>query len=374
MFFIELPLEANDTADFLLFIDRLFDSCNGGFDEVKKAKMYRCGISESSPHFKFWDTANEILQSIKFKDTKTGKVSTPPTITNWIITIKNFKLIWLKIKNEIKYLLPRNINQDTLENFFGSIRSHGSRNVNPNAVHFISSFKSLLITNFMAVHSPYGNCAEEPLSKQLASMQSLFEINNDEDVTMLSNIVVPQENFTFRPISHKRLLETHGYITGFIAKKIIKNVNKCEVCIGQLKSSQKELEHDLIEARQFRRNALLRPRTKFIVLFSWCHQVATHFILKLLTGKRVKTTLMSTLKQYVHFEGLPTCKSHNILDIFFKVFCDFFLRTYVKNINNLLHGKDERAVTNTLEKLARTKHLKLKKKHIAVTQIKKLQI
>lgn len=56
---------------------------------------------------------------------KNGKETVPPCIKNWIVTLKSMKYLWLQLKTEgFKYLILRNINQDSLENFFGCVRSH----------------------------------------------------------------------------------------------------------------------------------------------------------------------------------------------------------------------------------------------------------
>jgi hypothetical protein len=55
----------------------------------------------------------------------------------------------------------RNLNQDPLENLFGGIRSHGVRNVNPTATAFQAALKTMVINNFVSVHSPGANCEDD---------------------------------------------------------------------------------------------------------------------------------------------------------------------------------------------------------------------
>lgn len=52
--------------------------------------------------------------------------------------------------NGFKFLLPRNLNQDCLENYFSSVRSHGVHNINPTCSAFVSANKSLLLNNFVS--------------------------------------------------------------------------------------------------------------------------------------------------------------------------------------------------------------------------------
>ena len=51
----ELPSEALFTAEFVDRIDNLFDSMNGSTYISSEDKPYRCGVSNASPHFTFWD-------------------------------------------------------------------------------------------------------------------------------------------------------------------------------------------------------------------------------------------------------------------------------------------------------------------------------
>lgn len=58
----------------------------------------------------------------------------------------------------MKFLCPRNINQDPIDNLFDNIRSRGVRNNNPSCYQFVASYKTLIINNFVAAHSPGSNC------------------------------------------------------------------------------------------------------------------------------------------------------------------------------------------------------------------------
>jgi hypothetical protein len=80
--------EAIDTADFLLFVDRLLDSVNGSTIEAQMGKLFRCAVSGTSPHIAFWREAKAVLRSIKF--VRDGKEFDPPTIENWLKTIDGF--------------------------------------------------------------------------------------------------------------------------------------------------------------------------------------------------------------------------------------------------------------------------------------------
>jgi hypothetical protein len=98
-----------------------------------------------------------------------------PSITNLIHTLKGMHyLMGILFKNNFEYVIPRNINQDALEIFFGCIRSHGVRNNSPDVSHFISSFKSLVINNYMSRHSVGRNCERDYTEGALDNLRCLL--------------------------------------------------------------------------------------------------------------------------------------------------------------------------------------------------------
>ncbi|CAI6374112.1 unnamed protein product [Macrosiphum euphorbiae] len=170
---------AGDTAKFCLFFDKLFDSVNGNFDKVVDGKIYRTGVKKNSPYHKLWEESLKVLSTMKFVNPSTNKPCTPqpPTLKNWIKTIRSFQNIFKTLNdNGIKVLLPRHLNQDALENLFGAIRALGYRNNNPTCEMFASAYKTLLLNNLMSAHSPGSNCEEDFSGGCLTSYQTLFEM------------------------------------------------------------------------------------------------------------------------------------------------------------------------------------------------------
>lgn len=146
----------------------------------------------------------------------------PPTILNWVHTLKGFSYLWEKLSGEgISFLCPRNLNQDPLENFFGKIRSHGIRNINPSAASFVNSFKSLIINNFMSNHTSSFNCQSDELEGlddlKIMVTSQLFPPN-------MRNIKFPEISIPEFKQDYSSLLKKGKltYIAGFVAKKIKK--------------------------------------------------------------------------------------------------------------------------------------------------------
>lgn len=114
-------------------MDQVFDSVNGSSVKSYKGKILRFAITKSSIHIAFWNEAIDVFNSMKFV-AKDGKISTPPCVKNWIVTLQFLKYIWGKVNTTFKLFSLRNINQDPLECTFGAIRNHGVRNINPTTI------------------------------------------------------------------------------------------------------------------------------------------------------------------------------------------------------------------------------------------------
>ncbi|KAJ8979790.1 hypothetical protein NQ317_007700 [Molorchus minor] len=144
--------DALDTAEFILFMDKAFDSVNGARVIPESGKSVRTAVTEKSDHKEFWTEAIKVFESMVFLDSKMKEHITP-SIKIWTHTLKALRYICTKLLGEgFKFVCPRNFNQDPLENFFGCIRAHGVRNVNPSCNSFVGSLKSLIICNFMIPH------------------------------------------------------------------------------------------------------------------------------------------------------------------------------------------------------------------------------
>lgn len=159
-----------------LFIDELFDSANGNTIKPSVGKDLRSAVTFNSPHWAFWDKALTVLQSMQYVN-KTKRVI--PSVINWIKTIKGLQILCKRLlKDGLKCILLRNFNQDPKEKFFGSIRSHGVRNIKPTCSNFICSFKSLLLNNLTSNHSFGSNCEKDNCDGILDNLKQ-FLFNND---------------------------------------------------------------------------------------------------------------------------------------------------------------------------------------------------
>uniref|UniRef100_A0A1Y1NHP2 THAP-type domain-containing protein n=1 Tax=Photinus pyralis TaxID=7054 RepID=A0A1Y1NHP2_PHOPY len=297
-----IPTNATETAELVLFMDKCFDSVNGS--KYVQENRLRCAVSKDSPHFDFWLEALKVFESMRCLRSNGSKYK-PPTIHNWVHTLKGFRYLWKKFQKEgVTYLSCRNINQDPLENFFGAIRSHGIRNINPTCQSFTYSFRTLLLNNLTSVHSPSANCEKDD-SSVLDSFKSLISVpQQTSDV----HFEVPDVNLSSE-LSDQSLQRTatSTYVAGSVVRSIIKQINNCVLCKKQLVGSLNELslkERFIIQEYQIENR---RPLTTPSIMFNTLFQTAIHILTEILPQAkykmRFKGNLKTKFKFHLHMSG-----------------------------------------------------------------------
>lgn len=264
-----------------------------------------------------------------------------------------------------KYLLPRNINQDALENFFSCIRSHGVRNVNPTCTGFRASFKSLIINNFVSPHSPGANCEEDDTDGPLDSLRFFIMGDQGSEEAGITNIdanVEVSDQLKLKTVTDMRIIQNETYLTGYLSKQILKNIGICKVCRSALVApSDSSSDEDLIYYRSYGPRALMRPRTKFVTLFNLCYQVCHFYIVKLITCSNIKAHILNLLYKHINVINFPACNQHDLMGFFFKHFVNFYIYAYIKSVNNILSGKILKNVNDAIKHQALRRWHKYKK-------------
>jgi len=156
-------------------------------------------------------------------------------------------------KNGIHSLLPRHVNQDSLECFFfGAARSVSSSNSSCNA--FTSAYKTLLLNNFMLPNSPGSNC-EDMVEASLTSYKHLLQINPDELVKVnnqVTSVDLPVTIYNPTIAINDIRGQVQTYIAGYILKRLDKHIFKnCHNCLQNLCVDNISSEHNIILAREY---------------------------------------------------------------------------------------------------------------------------
>lgn len=204
---------------------------------------------------------------------KNGKLSTPPCVKNWVITLQSFGYIgyiWGKLNSSFRFLLLKNINQDPLECAFGAIRSHRVRKSNncticyPTIVQFVGSFKTLLINNFLSTKS-IGNCEIDDTDDVVLDNLKQFlmvdeKINSNKYFNDTNEFTLPLFQNISTSITHVGEM-TIGYTTSYLVCSIMKVVKHCMICKNKLICSNKT--NPLINCRAYTKKNLTNPTIEF---------------------------------------------------------------------------------------------------------------
>lgn len=325
-------------------MDQLFDSVNGSSVNYANGKTLRCAVSKKSRHHVFWETANKILSSFNFL-IKENSVSSPPSAKNWINTIQSLKYIWGTLEKDFKFLVPRHFNQDALENFFGCIRSHGYRNINPHE-NFINSFKSLLVSNFLCVKPPTGNCENDECEEFLFSLKCFLDVSTNK----LDHCTIIIEDVAIPPTSENVCdTATKTYVAGFVAKIILKKVGTCEHCKKNLIGSEKLKIHEIVEARDYGPNTLCYATTYFSKKYIEMIDIISTILSAICHNVNIKQNIMNFVRNKIKLDF--TCPIHNLSLYMLDAVTTFYIIIWCREINKILKGLYYTQNVNYIDKM-----------------------
>lgn len=335
-----------NTAETVLFFDKLFDSVNGAatFSKNTKGKPLRAAVTATSPHHEFWQQAIKKLKTMKYVDAN-GKPKSVPSIENFITTLKSYMRLWQILKNEgVKIMRPRYFNSDPIENFFRQIRAYNYRNNDPTSHSFNCTFKSLLITRIIKFHNNSFNC-EDDSARQVISIQKLF---NEEQVDAVPGHPKVQTNVTSMLDEARReriKVHSRAYTAGWVIMKIFKNLNvTCRGCKSSFTTSEITSIHDWISCREYnkaKKNSLSYPSEgivrSFGAIVTETNEYLEHSGHENNISENIKAVIMSKYSfDFVH------CAEHKTLLVshFVDLTVRFSIVNWCNTINKILKGTD----------------------------------
>lgn len=344
-----LPKGSEDTADLLLFFDRLFDSVNGNYHKPATGKIYRSAVTPRSPHRTLWHKSLPTLKGMKFIS-KSGKRISVPSLTSWVQSIESFIALTKYLHSAgLKSILLRNINQDPLENFFGAIRAHGLRNIMPNALAFMNSYKALLICNITSHNSVAANCEKDnaellqSLKKMLIESVPQPKTNNIEIGPDHLSIRDPDvDNLIINP-QKKEKCAAVAYCSGWLVHLLKKNVYKdCQTCRQNLESEQMQDFHQYIKIREYDQSKtwLCYPSREAFAYFFIVENIVTEVLKTKCHIKKIFEYFELIISIHINFNFI-TCANHKsaLIKLIIKKSILFFVHNWCKDLNHLLSGK-----------------------------------
>ncbi|KAK9736456.1 hypothetical protein QE152_g12480 [Popillia japonica] len=121
----------------------------------------------------------------------------------------------------------------------------------------------------MSAHSPGANCEEDDCEGALHSLKRyIYEVPEEDNISSVD--ILDDEKppyYTLSQISDTVVINSHAYIAGYMASRILKSIGSCKTCRTNLVSTKNKEHHILIECRAYSAKALVRPETGFISLF-----------------------------------------------------------------------------------------------------------
>ena len=230
-----LPAAAAGTAELISNFDKIFNCLNSS--SLNSPKCHQRAISENSIHHKFLTDMVKFIRSIKVinRSNQQDITNQLKCLNGLVLTINSVLSLWsvLKEQESLEFLLTRRLNQDPLENFFGTIRQQGGNSDNPTPLQFTRAFRKLFYDHYLIL--PRGNCTEDldsvlvdhqgkDVQKHTAQPESSrFEVNVTDYKTGLESNLIGLNAIT--------------YVSGYLVKKCLAK-HCCDICTKELVNKQ----------------------------------------------------------------------------------------------------------------------------------------
>lgn len=338
---------ATETAELLIFFDKLFDSVNGNTLFSIDGKELKCAVSSSSGHILFWRNSRKALKNMYFINPKTNERVSPPSLKNWICSLAGMEELFKILKaNDVSFFKPRFINQDPIENFFGQLRQHGGRNTNPTVQNFKQFYKTLLLNNFVTRHSLSANCERDNSVNIISSVKQFVTQGVPEQIEYTSQdldaVLVDIDTLSEMPLTYIDTISV-GYVSGFISKKM-QSLNSC--CKNNVLCTEKNSRwHDLCIAKEFRDsvpNKLRYCTPNFIAAIAQIYNILKLLITKFYTKRNFLNIVMYYLNKNVDFKFEKCEHANDLKAIVIKHFTILCCHNWANGINRILCGTDTR--------------------------------
>lgn len=221
-----LPSTSSATIQFIQKIDRLFDLLNSS--RVSGSKDFNRPFKGTEVQITFLNQMLDEFNCMKILHNYTEDVTKKVKFLNgWKISINSLIGIHIGLKEKYPALYTRRINQDCLENFFGSLRQQAGNCRNPTAVQVNQGFKKLFCLNYFQ-QSDGTNCAEDfdtVLSSVNAESIRGFQVVVSQKVNF-SNLNIQETDYSNLNLVHKNAV---SYLCGYLLKKCF-NKHRCDLC------------------------------------------------------------------------------------------------------------------------------------------------
>ena len=326
----EMPLEGVDTARFIHFMNDIFDSVNSS------RPLPIVDMNCERPNI--WDVGINVFRSMKFIKRKFADKERPLVVCNWIRTLQNFKYLTILLGNlGFSHFIGRNFNQDPLENFFGQIRQHGTRNSNPTCTAFHGYYRTLLLNSYSQLVIADTNCESEESANFLISLKKY--LSPTPAASMIDNSTLFL-NYNVSTAAESTVLA----VVQYVSRDVLKKNTTCKFCLAlvfEINVSQGSSMHAACRS--------LITQVVSICLANMPHIAHTPNLI---------ATLKLCISEHVNFK--LTCSEHgNSLITYVIHQCIIYVvKNYIGRVNRVINGSEEPASSDPL--ITRAFHLSRK--------------
>lgn len=299
-----------------------------------------------------------------FVDKGSDKVNNRSTvIQKTISTIRgDMELTKICLSLGVKSVSLRQMNQDGLENFFGSVRSvcHTSSSTIPSL--FRPGYTNLILSNLVSKHSIASNCEEDDNTSLLTDVYELYDDTTTsednepkkrsaDDDTNISEDKEPKNRsaddepeidleVNIDELPKLTVIDDNALILeSGTACKTVTSSTKCELCKFTLEAYCPLDTHLIITANDSAIPQLTYPTLLFMSRFKLLFQTVVTILPFICHEKNLLKKLISSLNN-IDLEGIG-CKEHK-LEIAFKMkktACKDGIMNFMKEINGILSRK-----------------------------------
>ena len=138
----KLPKEAVATGKFIGELNDFFDSWNGIAEpEEHPTTTMKTAVTSQTKHIELWNRMYHQISNWKFINS--ANLTFPK---HFLMTIRSAINLWHAFQKEGRTYFPiGHMNQDSLENFFSTVRWNGGHCHNPSAKEFVPAFVTSLV-------------------------------------------------------------------------------------------------------------------------------------------------------------------------------------------------------------------------------------
>ena len=337
-----LPPAAYGTVELINNFDQIFDCLNSSnLNDVKPARR---AITETSKHHELLTEMIKFVSSITVIDPTLNKDVTNrlKCLRGLVLTLHGTLALWKELHDNqsLKFLLTRRLNQDPLENFFGTIRQQGRNSDNPTPLQFTRAFRTLFFDNIL-VPSASGNCMGDIDSFLVqATSQTMLPVADtvqsqplDLDTTDYKSAEMENNVISMNAIT---------YVAGYLLRKCLEK-HICDTCTKELVNNELDSSSKLFclfkgydESKPF--GGLLVPSTLFVNYITTIEGMFVHHLPNNLEINSIGKELLSKLV-LLKLPDCPDFPSAYLLKLFTRMRLHYALKFSNRDLTSATRGK-----------------------------------